>query len=147
MIDAVVVVSRPLLCLWLLLWLLWLSHIIHPLIQSTVFLTLSTLFLSQLTLYLTQSTLFLTQPTHSTVLQKNTGVATSLKELNVIYTENCAMSRKMEEEVKVVDGEYAATISNLVKLEKKQKRLERLWDDGILSGEEVGAFIMTSPIV
>ena len=43
----------------------------------------------------------------------------------------------MEEEVKVVDGEYAATTSNLVKLEKKQKRLERLWDDGILSGEEV----------
>ena len=47
----------------------------------------------------------------------------------------------MEEEVKVVDGEYAATISNLVKLEKKQKRLERLWDDGILSGEEVSKCI------
>ena len=71
------------------------------------------------------------------MLQKNTGVASSLKELNLIYTENCVMSRKMEEEVKVVDGEYAATTSNLVKLEKKQKRLERLWDDGILSGEEV----------
>jgi hypothetical protein len=47
----------------------------------------------------------------------------------------------MEEEIKVVDAEYVTIASAVAKLEKKQKRLERMWDDGILSGDQLNELV------
>jgi hypothetical protein len=47
----------------------------------------------------------------------------------------------MEDEIKVVDAEYVTIASAVAKLEKKQKRLERMWDDGILSGDQLNELV------
>lgn len=61
----------------------------------------------------------------------------SLKELNTMYEDNCLKFRAINSEVKEAERSLATCDALLLKLEKSCRRLERRWDDGFASSEEM----------
>jgi hypothetical protein len=60
-----------------------------------------------------------------------------LRMLNVIYDKDSQMLKEIAESIRLAQVELSLCVSNLLKLEKNQRRLERKWNDDQASGKDL----------
>lgn len=59
----------------------------------------------------------------------------SLRQLNTLYDKNCAVSKEIEKDEKSARIDLANCNTEILKIEKTKRRLERMWDDNVADSE------------